>query len=126
VPDFTCSFSRAAKALPHYWEHIIRSTRLGADMRRSHCGRTGKHRCCVATRNSAFNTSVLMRYFPARWERSFGKKEQLLYSFVNADQIIDFLQSKCAGFTILERSDGINPLVMQYYGHFFERTLVDL
>jgi hypothetical protein len=50
-------------------------------MRHSLCGRTGKHKCCVATTNSVFNICVFMRCFPTRWGRLYAKKRDFFIPF---------------------------------------------
>jgi xylan 1,4-beta-xylosidase len=71
VPDFTCSFSQPAKAFPHFWQ---------AQMLRCHNELGFQHVRFHALLSDEMGTLVC-------------EEEQLLYSFFNADQIIDFLLS---------------------------------
>jgi xylan 1,4-beta-xylosidase len=88
VPDFTCSFSQPAKAFPHFWEHTVGSGHaplaLRADwqaqMLRCHNELGFQHVRFHALLSDEMGTLVC-------------EEEQLLYSFFNADQIIDFLLS---------------------------------
>jgi len=88
VPDFTCSFSEPATAFPHFWEHTVGSGHaplaLRADwqahMRRCHNELGFEHVRFHALLSDEMGTLIC-------------QDQQLLYSFFNADQIIDFLLS---------------------------------
>jgi xylan 1,4-beta-xylosidase len=88
VPDFTCSFSQPAKAFPHFWEHTAGSGHaplaLRADwqtqMLRCHNELGFRHVRFHALLSDEMGTLVCEEGKP-------------LYSFFNADQIIDFLLS---------------------------------
>jgi xylan 1,4-beta-xylosidase len=88
VPDFTCSFSQPAAAFPHFWEHTVGSGHaplaLRADwqaqMRRCHDELGFEHVRFHALLSDEMGTLIC-------------QDQQLLYSFFNADQIIDFLVS---------------------------------
>jgi xylan 1,4-beta-xylosidase len=88
VPEFTCEFSQVAKAFPHFWEHTVGSGHaplaLRADwqaqMLRCHNELGFQHVRFHALLSDQMGTLVC-------------EQNQLLYSFFNADQIIDFLLS---------------------------------
>jgi xylan 1,4-beta-xylosidase len=88
VPDFTCSFSQPRTAFPHFWEHTVGSGHaplaLRADwqaqMRRCHNELGFEHVRFHALLSDEMGTLIC-------------QDQQLLYSFFNADQIIDFLLS---------------------------------
>jgi len=88
VPDFTCDFLQPPKPFPHFWEHTVGSGHaplaLRADwqaqMLRCHNELGFQHVRFHALLSDEMGTLVC-------------EKEQLLYSFFNADQIIDFLLS---------------------------------
>jgi xylan 1,4-beta-xylosidase len=88
VPDFTCSFTQPIKPFPHFWEHTVGSGHaplaLRADwqaqMTRCHTELGFQHVRFHALLSDEMGTLVC-------------EEEQLLYSFFNADQIIDFLLS---------------------------------
>jgi xylan 1,4-beta-xylosidase len=88
VPDFTCSFSQPAKALPHFWEHTIGSGHAPLALRAD--WQAQMLRC---------HSELGFQYvrFHAVLSDEMGtlirEKQQLLYSFFNADQVIDFLLS---------------------------------
>jgi xylan 1,4-beta-xylosidase len=88
VPNFTCSFLQPPKPFPHFWEHTVGSGHaplaLRADwqaqMRRCHNELGFQHVRFHALLSDEMGTLIC-------------EEEQLLYSFFNADQIIDFLLS---------------------------------
>jgi xylan 1,4-beta-xylosidase len=88
MPDFTCNFSQRAKAFPHFWEHTVGSGHaplaLRADwqaqMLRCHHELGFQHVRFHALLSDEMGTLVC-------------EEGKLLYSFFNADQIIDFLLS---------------------------------
>jgi len=88
VPDFTCNFSQVPTAFPHFWEHTVGSghARLAlradwqAQMARCHDELGFQHVRFHALLSDDMGTLIC-------------EDEQLLYSFFNADQIIDFLLS---------------------------------
>jgi xylan 1,4-beta-xylosidase len=88
VPDFTCSFLQPPKAFPHFWEHTVGSGHaplaLRADwqaqMLRCHKELGFQHVRFHALLSDEMGTLIC-------------EEEKLLYSFFNADQIIDFLLS---------------------------------
>ncbi len=88
MPDFTCSFSQPTKAFPHFWEHTVGSEHapfaLRADwqtqMLRCHSELGFQHVRFHALLSDEMGTLVC-------------EEGKLLYSFFNADQIIDFLLS---------------------------------
>ena len=88
MPDFTCSFSQPPKAFPHFWEHTVGSGHaplaLRADwqaqMLRCHKELGFQHVRFHALLSDEMGTLIC-------------EEKKLLYSFFNADQIIDFLLS---------------------------------
>ena len=88
MPEFTCSFSQPAKAFPHFWEHTVGSGHaplaLRADWQaqilRCHNELGFQHVRFHALLSDEMGTLVC-------------EEKQLLFSFFNADQIIDFLLS---------------------------------
>jgi xylan 1,4-beta-xylosidase len=88
VPDFTCNFSQAHKAFPHFWEHTVGSGHALLSLRAD--WQAQMTRC---------HDELGFQYvrFHALLSDDMGtlicEEEQLLYSFFNADQIVDFLLS---------------------------------
>ncbi len=88
MPDFTCRFSQPPTAFPHFWEHTVGSGHaplaLRADwqvqMLRCHNELGFEHVRFHALLSDEMGTLIC-------------QDKQLLYSFFNADQIIDFLLS---------------------------------
>ena len=88
MPDFTCSFSQTPAPFPHFWEHTVGSGHaplaLRADwqaqMARCHNELGFQHVRFHALLSDDMGTLIC-------------EDEQLLYSFFNADQIVDFLLS---------------------------------
>jgi xylan 1,4-beta-xylosidase len=88
VIDFTCDFLQPPKAFPHFWEHTVGSGHallaLRADwqaqMLRCHNELGFQHVRFHALLSDDMGTLIC-------------EEEKLLYSFFNADQIIDFLLS---------------------------------
>lgn len=88
MPDFTCNFALQAKPFPHFWEHTVGSGHaplaLRADWQeqilRCHNELGFRHVRFHALLSGEMGTLVC-------------EEEKLLYSFFNADQIIDFLLS---------------------------------
>ncbi len=88
MPDFTCSFSQPTKAFPHFWEHTVGSGHAPLALRAD--WQAQMLRC---------HSELGFQYvrFHAVLSDEMGtlirEKQQLLYSFFNADQVIDFLLS---------------------------------
>ena len=88
MSDFTCDFTLQAKPFPHFWEHTVGSGHaplaLRADWQtqilRCHQELGFRHVRFHALLSDEMGTLVC-------------EEEKLLYSFFNADQIIDFLLS---------------------------------
>ena len=88
MTDFTCDFLQPPKPFPHFWEHTVGSGHaplaLRADwqaqMLRCHNELGFQHVRFHALLSDDMGTLIC-------------EKEQLLYSFFNADRIIDFLLS---------------------------------
>jgi xylan 1,4-beta-xylosidase len=88
VPDFTCSFLQPPKPFPHFWEHTVGGGHAPLALRAD--WQAQLLRC----RNELGFQYVR---FHALLSDELGTlicdEERLLYSFFNADQIIDFLRS---------------------------------
>jgi len=88
VPDYTCSFLQSSKAFPHIWEHTVGSGHAPLAIRAD--WQAHMLRC---------HSELGFQYvrFHALLSDEMGtlicEEERLLYSFFNADQIIDFLLS---------------------------------
>src|SRR5918992_3514811 len=88
VPEFACNLSESATPLKHFWEHTVGSDHapvaLRADwqaqLRRCHDELGFRHVRFHGLLSDDVGTLV-------------SRKEKLLYSFFNADQIFDFLLS---------------------------------
>jgi len=88
VPDFICNLSQPSQAFPHFWEHTVGSGHaplaLRADwqaqMLRCHNELGFQHVRFHAILSDEMGTLIC-------------EEARLLYSFFNADQIIDFLLS---------------------------------
>jgi xylan 1,4-beta-xylosidase len=88
MPDFTCSLLQPSKLFEHYWEHTVGSGHAPlalredwqAQMRRCHDELGFQHVRFHALLSDELGTLVC-------------QDGQLLYSFFNADRIIDFLLS---------------------------------
>jgi xylan 1,4-beta-xylosidase len=88
VTDFTCDFSQPSKAFPHFWEHTVGSGHALLALRAD--WQAQLRRC---------HTELGFQYvrFHALLSDDMGtlicEEGKLIYSFFNADQIIDFLLS---------------------------------
>jgi xylan 1,4-beta-xylosidase len=88
VPDFTCRFLQPPKAFPHFWEHTVGSGHAPLALRAD--WQAQMLRC---------HDELGFQYvrFHALLSDEMGtlicEEERLLYSFFNADQVIDFLLS---------------------------------
>jgi xylan 1,4-beta-xylosidase len=88
VTEFTCSFLQTPKAFPHFWEHTVGSGHALLALRADWQAQMA--RC---------HDELGFQYvrFHALLSDDMGtlicEEEQLLYSFFNADQIVDFLLS---------------------------------
>ena len=88
LPDFSCSSIQPAKPLEHYWEHTVGSGHAPlalredwqAQMRRCHDELGFRHVRFHALLSDELGTLTC-------------QDKQLLYSFFNADRIVDFLLS---------------------------------
>ena len=86
MTDFTCDFLQPPKPFPHFWEHTAGSghaplalrTDWQAQMLRRHNELGFQHVRFHVLLSNDMGTLI-------------SEKEQLLYSFFNADRIIDFL-----------------------------------
>jgi len=88
VPDFTCSFSQPAKALPHFWEHTVGSGHAPLALRAD-----WQAQILRCHKELGFQYIRFHALLSDEMGTLVSDKGELLYSFFNADQIIDFLLS---------------------------------
>ena len=88
VPDFTCSFLQPPKAFPHFWEHTVGSGRAPLALRADWQAQMLRCHDELGFRHVRFHALLSDEMGTLLCE-----DERLLYSFFNADQIIDFLLS---------------------------------
>ena len=88
MPDFTCSLIQPAKHFEHYWEHTIGSGHAPLALRAD--WQTQMRRCHdeLGFQHVRFHALLSDEMFTLTCQN-----EQFLYSFFNADRIIDFLLS---------------------------------
>jgi xylan 1,4-beta-xylosidase len=86
--EFRCSLSAAAVALPHFWEHTVGSGHAPLALRAD--WQAQLRRCHEEVGFQFVRFHALLSEHMGTVIRH---KEELLYSFFNADQIIDFLLS---------------------------------
>jgi len=88
VTDFTCDFLQSPKAFPHFWEHTVGSGHAPLALRAD--WQAQMLRC-----HSELGFQFVR--FHALLSDEMGtlicEEKQLIYSFFNADQIVDFLLS---------------------------------
>lgn len=88
MPEFTCNLSEAASPLKHFWEHTVGSDHAPVTLRADWQAQLRRCHDELGFRHVRFHgllsddMGTLIR-----------RKGQLLYSFFNADQILDFLLS---------------------------------
>ena len=88
MPAFTCSFSQPGKAFPHFWEHTVGSGHAPLALRAD--WQAQMLRC---HKELGFQYVRFHAVLSDEMGTLICEEEQLLYSFFNADQIIDFLLS---------------------------------
>jgi xylan 1,4-beta-xylosidase len=88
LPDFTCSLIQPAKPFEHYWEHTVGSGHAPLALRQD--WQTQMRRCHdeLGFRHVRFHALLSDEMFTLTCQEG-----QFLYSFFNADQILDFLLS---------------------------------
>jgi xylan 1,4-beta-xylosidase len=88
VPEFTCSLSQPGKAFPHFWEHTVGSGHAPLALRADWQNQMQRCREELGFQHVRFHALLSDEMGTLVCE-----EEKLLYSFFNADQIIDFLLS---------------------------------
>jgi xylan 1,4-beta-xylosidase len=88
MPDFTCNFSQAGKAFAHFWEHTVGSGHAPLALRADW---QSQMRLCH--NELGFQHVRFHALLSEEMETLLCEEEKLLYSFFNADQIMDFLLS---------------------------------
>jgi xylan 1,4-beta-xylosidase len=86
--QFSCDVSSASKALPHFWEHTIGSCHAPLALRADWQQQMRRCREELGFRHVRFH-GILSDDMGTL----ICQNEQLLYSFFNADQVLDFLLS---------------------------------
>ena len=85
---FTCDFLQASKSFPHFWEHTVGSGHAPLALRADWQAQISRCRNELGFRHVRFHGLLCDDMGTLVCE-----KERLIYSFRNADQIIDFLLS---------------------------------
>jgi xylan 1,4-beta-xylosidase len=88
VPDFTCSLIQPAKHFEHYWEHTVGSGHAPLALRADWQAQMRRCHDELGFQHVRFHAILSDELFTLTCQN-----EKLLYSFRNADQIIDFLLS---------------------------------
>src|ERR1700692_2785688 len=88
MPHFTCSFSQPGKAFPHFWEHIVGSGHAPLALRADWQAQMLRCHNELGFQHVRFPVMLSDEMGTLRCEEA-----RVLYSFFNADQIIDFLLS---------------------------------
>jgi xylan 1,4-beta-xylosidase len=88
LPDFACSLIQPAKPFEHYWEHTIGSGHATLALRADWQAQMRRCHDELGFRHVRFHALLSDELFTLTCQN-----QQLLYSFFNADQIIDFLLS---------------------------------
>ncbi len=88
MPTFTCDLSRAPTRLDHFWEHTLGSGHAPLALRADWQAQLSRCRAELGARHVRFHG-----LFSDDMGTLICQNEALLYSFFNADQIMDFLLS---------------------------------
>jgi xylan 1,4-beta-xylosidase len=88
MPDFTCNFSQAGKAFAHFWEHTVGSGHAPLALRAD-----WQSQLRLCHNELGFQHVRFHALLSEEMETLLCEEEKLLYSFFNADQIMDFLLS---------------------------------
>ena len=88
MPDFTCSLIQPARPFEHYWEHTVGSGHAPLALRQDWQTQMRRCRDELGFRHVRFHALLSDELFTLTCQEG-----QLLYSFFNADQILDFLLS---------------------------------
>lgn len=88
MPEFTCQLSETAGSLKHFWEHTVGSDHAPVALRGD--WQDQLHRCRNAL---GFRYVRFHGLLSDDMGTLIGGEKEFLYSFFNADQVIDFLLS---------------------------------
>ncbi len=88
MPEFTCNFTQPAQTLGHHWEHTVGSGHAPLALRADWQAQMRRCRSELGFRHVRFHALL-----SGEMETLLVEEDQFLYSFFNADQIIDFLLS---------------------------------
>jgi xylan 1,4-beta-xylosidase len=88
MPDFTIRFSRPTTAFPHFWEHTVGSGHAPLALRADWQAQMRRCRDDLGFQHVRFHALL-----SDEMGTLISQNERPLYSFFNADQIIDFLLS---------------------------------
>src|SRR6185437_6944706 len=141
MPDFTCTYSQPPKPFPHFWEHTVGSGHAPLALRadwQAHLLRCHHELGFQRVRFHAILSDEM--------ETLVREEGNLLYSFFNADAIIDFLLSigmrpfvelsfmprtlSSGGTTVFKYEGNVTPpkdldawcaLIERLVGHWLER-----
>jgi xylan 1,4-beta-xylosidase len=87
MPDFTCNLSQASKPFAHFWEHTVRSGHAPLALRADWQAQL------IQCHNDLGFQHVRFHALLSEMQTLSCEENILLYSFFNADQIMDFLLS---------------------------------
>ncbi|MGB6979247.1 MAG: glycosyl hydrolase [Candidatus Acidiferrales bacterium] len=88
MPDFTCSFEQPGKPFPHFWEHTVGSGHAPLALRADWQAQLRRCHDELGFRHVRFHALL-----SEEMETLICEENKLLYSFFNADQVMDFLLS---------------------------------
>jgi len=88
MPDFTCNLSQSAKPFSHFWEHTVGSGHAPLALRAD-----WQAQMLACHKELGFEYVRFHALLSGEMETLICEENKLLYSFFNADQIMDFLLS---------------------------------
>jgi xylan 1,4-beta-xylosidase len=88
MPEFICNASQAGKAFPHFWEHTVGSGHASLALRAD-----WQSQMLLCHNELGFRHVRFHALLSGDMETLICEENELLYSFFNADQIMDFLLS---------------------------------
>src|ERR1700689_2569317 len=88
MQDFTCNFSQASKHFVHFWEHTVGSGHAPLALRAD-----WQAQLIQCHNDLGFQHVRFHALLSGEMETLICEENELLYSFFNADQIMDFLLS---------------------------------
>ncbi|HVB57423.1 MAG TPA: glycosyl hydrolase [Candidatus Acidoferrales bacterium] len=88
MPDFTCNFSQPGKPFVHFWEHTVGSGHAPLALRAD-----WQAQLLLCHNELGFQHVRFHALLSEQMETLICEENKLIYSFFNADQIIDFLLS---------------------------------